>query len=118
MKTTIWTRGKMAPCTYPDGSKGQNWENKCIWKGEMNFIPNKGMDLYIKDGWGGLTVDRVAYSIYNNTLEIHVDTTDPNDEWEDVWNKEEIPTEQSAEYRAGYAAGYAQAKNDAFPGKI
>lgn len=73
MKATVWTK------TDYDDPKAPR--SKCIWAGEIHAIPNKDTGIVIRDGFCVEYIEHVYYSLHNNTVEIQLKTTDPNNEY-------------------------------------
>lgn len=77
MKTTIWTSWGMS-------NFREAVSPKCIFNGDLSFIPRKGDEIQIKEGYSLEHVSNVSYSIPRNCIEIHVETSDYNNDYKEV----------------------------------
>lgn len=83
VEATIWTRGKMVKRRLPTGETHSFWEPKCVWRGEIDLMPVKGQEISFQDNIIE-PVDRVSYNVLDKTVEIHLETNDEQDFYEDV----------------------------------
>lgn len=65
----VWTRGE------------RGLAGKVVWKGEMAVIPRVGENVEVHDGWCSELVRQVSYFLHDGTVEIELETTDPNNEY-------------------------------------
>lgn len=77
MKATIWT-------SWGDVKKDHdNAKPRCIFIGELLFIPTAGDLIVVRDGFFSETVKSVTYSIPKNEIEISIVSGDANHEYGD-----------------------------------
>jgi hypothetical protein len=72
----------------PTGIKAKVWTNsaadldpKCVWMGEVDFLPEKGSMIVVRKGFCVETVDRSYYDLVRQEVEIHLETIDTRDEY-------------------------------------
>lgn len=58
--------------------------SKCIFKGDLPFVPRVGDSIVVLEGFCAEPVGEVIYSIHNNHIEIHLDSRDQGNEYPEV----------------------------------
>jgi hypothetical protein len=46
------------------------YEDTLVWEGDMSCVPRKGDQVFVFDGWGGVTVERVYWELESQKVEI------------------------------------------------
>ena len=64
--------------------KGAEGEPKCIFYGEIDFLPHKGDGIICRDGFCVETVSHVYYDLVEKNIEIGITSCDPDDEYPEV----------------------------------
>lgn len=75
MKITIWTSWGDVKANH-DKAKP-----RCIFIGELQFIPRTGDLIVIREGFCSETVKSVTYDITSNEIEISIESGDANFEY-------------------------------------
>lgn len=44
-----------------------------IWEGEMDAVPRVGEQVFVFDGWGGVTIQRVYWDLPDQSVELSFD---------------------------------------------
>lgn len=74
MKLTVWTKwGRDSILNRP----------KCIFKDDdfQGLVPRKGDTIFVKDGFGGERVNDVYIHLFDNSVELHIDDADEENEY-------------------------------------
>lgn len=50
-----------------------NYEDTLVWSGDMGCVPRKGDVIFVFDGWGGVTVERVFWNLEEQSVELSFD---------------------------------------------
>lgn len=77
MKTLVYTAWK---AHSPDDSG----KPRCIFNGDVPHLLRAGDQIVVKDGFCVEKIDRVYYDLINNTQEVHLVTSDINNEYPTV----------------------------------
>lgn len=75
MKATVFTRWNTQMGSPEEGRP------KCIFKGEIQSIPHIGESIVVREGFCCEKVIDVYHDFVANSVEIHVDTKDLNNEY-------------------------------------
>lgn len=46
------------------------YKDTLIWEGEMDCVPRVGEQIFVFDGWGGVTVKSVYWELAEQTVEV------------------------------------------------
>ena len=81
MQATVFTRWNVQMRSADEGRP------KCIFKGDIQSIPHIGEYIVVREGFCCERVIDVYHDFANNSVEIHVDTKDSNNEYGPCLNK-------------------------------
>ena len=75
MKATVWTRWNVKAEDHEDQKP------KCIFDGEISYLPHAGDYIVVRDGFAAEWVDCVIYDFVKGDVEIRVTGIDSDNEY-------------------------------------
>lgn len=85
MKATVWTRWNInkpsSDINYQTMAPQDSGKPKCIFIGNIKHLPHVGDGIIVRKGFAVTTITNIYYDLNENSVEIHVDTCDPNNEY-------------------------------------
>jgi hypothetical protein len=88
----VWTKHEMRPrkrngevIKDNNGKVMKFYDPKMIWYSKITFVPTKNSTIFIHKDYCGYTVERIDYTLHDNSIDIFITDSDLDDTFPDIY---------------------------------